>query len=436
MIARLDVQMRNKDMGLELTTAAKALLAKKGYDPVLGARPLRRTIQREIEDALSEKILFGELTPGQIVVVDAEPEDPMVKDGRRSSPSAARPRPTCSFPTSRPPRPSPRSRPLDLAAPLLDWYVRAARDLPWRRPGTTPWAVLVSEIMLQQTPVARVIPIYQAWLQRWPDAAALAGDSPGEAVRMWGQARVTRAVRCRQHECARAVRTAVLSGELPADVEELRRRAARVAADTASSGRRVRVRSSGIRWSRRMCAECHGARCARQRLGGSRLHRGRVITRRCRGVACRRTRSARATRRRVRATLARSPNANAPPHAPSIPDAGTLQPVDVGGYARRRRSRSHVAQRLAGARAPGSRACPTSARAARRRRRGQPRSQLDQAGTTGSTASAHRRLLADDLAHQHGPRPLRPAPPGHFARPPSYQRNGSAGASAAIGPHS
>ncbi|MDX6664880.1 MAG: ATP-dependent Clp protease ATP-binding subunit ClpC, partial [Solirubrobacteraceae bacterium] len=81
MIARLDVQMRNKDMGLELTTNAKQLLAKKGYDPVLGARPLRRTIQREIEDALSEKILFGELTPGQIVVVDAVPEDPMVKDG-------------------------------------------------------------------------------------------------------------------------------------------------------------------------------------------------------------------------------------------------------------------------------------------------------------------------------------------------------------------
>ncbi len=81
MVARLDVQLRNKDMGLELTTSAKALLAKKGYDPVLGARPLRRTIQREIEDALSEKILFGELMPGNIVVVDAVPEDPMIKDG-------------------------------------------------------------------------------------------------------------------------------------------------------------------------------------------------------------------------------------------------------------------------------------------------------------------------------------------------------------------
>ena len=61
-------------MGIELTTAAKELLAKRGYDPVLGARPLRRTIQREIEDQLSEKILFGELQPGQIVVVDVEGE--------------------------------------------------------------------------------------------------------------------------------------------------------------------------------------------------------------------------------------------------------------------------------------------------------------------------------------------------------------------------
>jgi ATP-dependent Clp protease ATP-binding subunit ClpC len=81
MVARLDAQLRNKDMGLELTDKAKLLLAKKGYDPVLGARPLRRTIQREIEDALSEKILFGELSPGQIVVVDTTPEDPMKKDG-------------------------------------------------------------------------------------------------------------------------------------------------------------------------------------------------------------------------------------------------------------------------------------------------------------------------------------------------------------------
>ncbi len=74
MIAKLDERLRDKDMGIELTQAAKDALAIRGYDPVLGARPLRRTIQRDIEDALSEKILFGELGPGQIVLVDVEGE--------------------------------------------------------------------------------------------------------------------------------------------------------------------------------------------------------------------------------------------------------------------------------------------------------------------------------------------------------------------------
>ncbi|TQJ49397.1 ATP-dependent Clp protease ATP-binding subunit [Phycicoccus sp. SLBN-51] len=68
-IAKLDKRLKDKDMGLELTADAKNLLAKKGYDPVLGARPLRRTIQREIEDVLSEKILYGELKAGEIVAV-------------------------------------------------------------------------------------------------------------------------------------------------------------------------------------------------------------------------------------------------------------------------------------------------------------------------------------------------------------------------------
>ncbi|MDT5178750.1 MAG: ATP-dependent Clp protease ATP-binding subunit ClpC, partial [Mycobacterium sp.] len=72
MIARVGNQLRAKDMTMELTDKAKALLAKRGFDPVLGARPLRRTIQREIEDALSEKILFDEVGPGQLVKVDVE----------------------------------------------------------------------------------------------------------------------------------------------------------------------------------------------------------------------------------------------------------------------------------------------------------------------------------------------------------------------------
>jgi ATP-dependent Clp protease ATP-binding subunit ClpC len=90
MVAKVDLRMRDRDMGLELTPTAKALLAKKGYDPVLGARPLRRTIQREIEDVLSEKILFGELKAGQIVVVDVEnPDTPEATFSFRGEPKPA-----------------------------------------------------------------------------------------------------------------------------------------------------------------------------------------------------------------------------------------------------------------------------------------------------------------------------------------------------------
>ena len=73
-VARLEKRLKDKDMGIELTPAAKVLLATRGYDPAMGARPLRRTIQREIEDQLSEKILFGEIHAGDIVVVDVDGE--------------------------------------------------------------------------------------------------------------------------------------------------------------------------------------------------------------------------------------------------------------------------------------------------------------------------------------------------------------------------
>ena len=73
------------------------------------------------------------------------------------------------------------------AGPVLAWYARNARDLPWRAPGATPWAVLVSEIMLQQTPVARVLPEYLRWMVRWPTPAALAAEPAGEAIRQWGR---------------------------------------------------------------------------------------------------------------------------------------------------------------------------------------------------------------------------------------------------------
>ncbi|HEY0541700.1 MAG TPA: AAA family ATPase, partial [Actinoallomurus sp.] len=72
MIAKVDDRLKDRDMGIELRQDAKDLLAERGYDPVLGARPLRRTIQREIEDSLSEKILYGELNAGEIVMVGVE----------------------------------------------------------------------------------------------------------------------------------------------------------------------------------------------------------------------------------------------------------------------------------------------------------------------------------------------------------------------------
>jgi ATP-dependent Clp protease ATP-binding subunit ClpC len=85
MITRVEGALANKDMAIELTPAAKGLLARRGFDPVLGARPLRRTIQREIEDQLSEKILFGDIEPGQIVVVDVEGLDPDATTGSRAA---------------------------------------------------------------------------------------------------------------------------------------------------------------------------------------------------------------------------------------------------------------------------------------------------------------------------------------------------------------
>ncbi len=106
-----------------------------------------------------------------------------------------------------------------LVAAVLDWYGRSARDLPWRRPGTDPWAVLVSEVMLQQTPVSRVLPAYAAWLERWPTPATLAASPPGEAVRMWGKLGYPRRA-LRLHACAVAL-VARHGGEVPRDVEAL-----------------------------------------------------------------------------------------------------------------------------------------------------------------------------------------------------------------------
>jgi ATP-dependent Clp protease ATP-binding subunit ClpC len=91
MIANLDERLKAKDMGIELTQAAKDLLALRGYDPLLGARPLRRVIQREIEDSLSERILFSELKAGEIIVVDVEGEGAEAKFTFTGSPKVASP---------------------------------------------------------------------------------------------------------------------------------------------------------------------------------------------------------------------------------------------------------------------------------------------------------------------------------------------------------
>ena len=105
------------------------------------------------------------------------------------------------------------------AEPVLAWYARNARDLPWRAPGATPWAVLVSEIMLQQTPVARVLPEYLRWMARWPAPAALAAEPAGEAIRQWGRLGYPRRA-LRLHETA-AIVTARHGGTVPADVDAL-----------------------------------------------------------------------------------------------------------------------------------------------------------------------------------------------------------------------
>jgi A/G-specific adenine glycosylase len=87
----------------------------------------------------------------------------------------------------------------------LRWYDRAARDLPWRRPDASPWAIMVSEFMLQQTPVARVLQPWQEWMARWPSPTALADAPSGEAVRAWGRLGYPRRA-LRLHQAATAIR--------------------------------------------------------------------------------------------------------------------------------------------------------------------------------------------------------------------------------------
>lgn len=103
---------------------------------------------------------------------------------------------------------------------VIGWYDEHARDLPWRRPGTSPWGVVVSEFMLQQTPVDRVLPAYVAWLDRWPTPSSLAAARPGEAVRQWGRLGYPRRA-LRLHSAAAAM-VERHSGEVPSSYHDLR----------------------------------------------------------------------------------------------------------------------------------------------------------------------------------------------------------------------
>lgn len=107
-----------------------------------------------------------------------------------------------------------------LERPIIAWYAANARDLPWRAPGAGAWAVLVSEFMLQQTPVSRVLPAYQAWLGRWPTPAALAAATPADAVRQWDRLGYPRRA-IRLHAAARII-TERHDGRVPASLADLR----------------------------------------------------------------------------------------------------------------------------------------------------------------------------------------------------------------------
>src|SRR4051812_43170345 len=102
---------------------------------------------------------------------------------------------------------------------IVDWYAGAARDLPWRRPDVDAWAVLVSEVMLQQTPVARVEPVWRDWMARWPTPGALAAVSPADVIRAWGKLGYPRrALRLREAAVAIVARH---GGVVPDDVAAL-----------------------------------------------------------------------------------------------------------------------------------------------------------------------------------------------------------------------
>lgn len=101
---------------------------------------------------------------------------------------------------------------------IISWFKKNKRDLPWR--NTDAWGVLVSEIMLQQTPVARVLPVYREWMNRWPTPQALASASPADVITAWGRLGYPRRA-LRLHECAKVL-TSEFNGVIPSTEKELR----------------------------------------------------------------------------------------------------------------------------------------------------------------------------------------------------------------------
>ncbi len=157
--------------------------------------------------------------------------------GRESLPPAAQP-PFCG---ASPPPLDPD--PARLHAPVLAWYAANARDLPWRRVGVGAWGVLVSEVMLQQTPVVRVDPVWREWMARWPTPAALAAVGSGEAVRAWGRLGYPRRA-LRLHAAATAI-AAEHGDQVPSDPATLRS-----------------LPGVGVYTASAVAAFAHGARCS------------------------------------------------------------------------------------------------------------------------------------------------------------------------------
>ena len=115
--------------------------------------------------------------------------------------------------------PGPQQAAEQLHTEIISWFTANSRDLPWRKPDCSPWGIFVSEIMLQQTPVVRVLPVWELWMQRWPTPAALAAEPSGEAVRAWDRLGYPR--RALRLRAAATAMTADFGGRVPESAAEL-----------------------------------------------------------------------------------------------------------------------------------------------------------------------------------------------------------------------